>query len=96
MNPLMLWDNPLVMRGIRTRLRLSLLLTWGLVTIVASMFLYILVSGNAIKFDNVTPEEAARDAILPLLIMQGLILMVLGTGAVAGGMARERTYRLLD
>lgn len=96
MNPLMLWDNPLVMRGIRTRLRLSLLLTWGLATIVASMFLYILVSGNAIKFDNVTPQEAARDAILPLLIMQGLILMVLGTGAVAGGMARERTYRLLD
>lgn len=96
MNPITLWDNPLVMRGIRTRLRLSLLLTWGLVTIVASMFLYILVSGNAIKFDNVTPQEAARDAILPLLIMQGLILMVLGTGAVAGGMARERTYRLLD
>ena len=96
MNPLMIWDNPLVMRGIRTRLRLPLLLSWGIVTIVASMFLYILVSGNAIKFDNVSPQEAARDAILPLLIMQGLILMVLGTGAVAGGMARERTYRLLD
>ncbi|MBX2850171.1 MAG: hypothetical protein KTR15_00330 [Phycisphaeraceae bacterium] len=96
MNPLALWDNPLVMRGIRTRLRMPMLLSWGIVTIVASMFLYILVSGNAIKFDNVTPAEAARDAILPLLIMQGLILMVLGTGAVAGGMARERTYRLLD
>lgn len=96
MNPLMIWDNPLVIRGIRTRLRLSLMFSWGIVTIVASMFLYILVSGNAIKFDNVSPQEAARDAILPLLIMQGLILMVLGTGAVAGGVARERTYRLLD
>ncbi|MFK7789739.1 MAG: hypothetical protein AB8C95_09645 [Phycisphaeraceae bacterium] len=96
MNPLMIWDNPLIVRGIRTRLRLSLMFSWGIVTIVASMFLYILVSGNAIKFDNVSPQEAARDAILPLLIMQGLILMVLGTGAVAGGMARERTYRLLD
>lgn len=96
MNPLMIWDNPLIKRGIRTRLRLPMLASWGIVTIVASMFLYILVSGNAIKFDNVSPQEAARDAILPLLIMQGLILMVLGTGAVAGGMARERTYRLLD
>ncbi len=96
MNPLMIWDNPLIVRGVRTRLRLPLLLSWGIVTIVASMFLYILVSGNAIKFENVSPQEAARDAILPLLIMQGLILMVLGTGAVAGGMARERTYRLLD
>jgi hypothetical protein len=96
MNPLRLWDNPLIVRGVRTRLRLPLLVSWGIVTIVASMFLYILVSGNAIRFDNVTPEEAARDAIPALLIMQGLILMVLGTGAVAGGMARERTYRLLD
>ena len=96
MNPMMLWDNPLIVRGIRTRLRLPLLVSWGIVTIVASTFLYILVSGNAIKFDNVAPQEAARDAIPALLIMQGLILMVLGTGAVAGGMARERTYRLLD
>lgn len=96
MNPLMLWDNPLIKRGVRTRLRLSMLLSWGIVTVVASMFLYILVSGNAVRFDNVSPQEAARDAIPALLIMQGLILMVLGTGAVAGGMARERTYRLLD
>jgi len=96
MKSLMLWDNPMIVRGVRTRLRLPLLVSWGVVTIVASMFLYILVSGNAIKFDNVTPQEAARDAIPALLIMQGLILMVLGTGAVAGGMARERTYRLLD
>lgn len=96
MNALKLWDNPLIMRGVRTRLRLPMMLSWGVVTVVASMFLYILVSGNAVRFDNVSPQEAARDAIPALLIMQGLILMVLGTGAVAGGMARERTYRLLD
>jgi len=96
MNVLSLWENPLVMRGIRTRLRLPMMASWGLVTVVASTFLYLAVSGNAMKFGNTTAQEAAREAILPLLIMQGLILMVLGTGAVAGGMARERTYRLLD
>lgn len=96
MNALMLWENPLVIRGIRTRLRLPLMLSWALVTIVASAFLYIIVYGNAVKNDTVTEAEAARDAIPALLIMQGIILMVLGTGAVAGGMARERTYRLLD
>lgn len=96
MNALKVWDNPLVIRGVRSRLRLPYAVSWGLVTIVASMFLYVGVSGNAIRHGNVTPSEAAREAILPLLIMQGLILMVLGTGAVAGGMARERTYRLLD
>lgn len=96
MNPLKLWDNPLVVRSVRTRLRLPLALSWALVTIVASSFLYIIVYGNAVKNDSVTQAEAAREAIFPLLIMQGVILMVLGTGAVAGGMARERTYRLLD
>jgi len=34
--------------------------------------------------------------MLPLIIMQGVILMVLGTGAAAGGIARERSDRLLD
>lgn len=96
MNALKLWENPLVTRGVRSRLRLSAMLSWGLVTVVSSLFLYILVYGNAIKNANTSPQEAAREAILPLLIMQGVILMVLGTGAVAGGMARERTYRLLD
>ena len=96
MNPLMIWDNPLIIRGIRTRLRLPLAVSWALVTIVASAFLYIIVYGNAIKDSNTTEAEAARQAIPALLVMQGLILMVLGTGAVAGGVARERTYRLLD
>lgn len=104
MNPLMLWDNPLIVRGRRTRLSLSLTLTWGIVTIVGATFFYMFFAGNLQQisiFSNgqvntLSPEEAARDAIPPLLIMQGLILMVLGTGAVAGGMARERTYRLLD
>jgi len=96
MNALKLWDNPLVVRSVRTRLRLPLALSWALVTIVASSFLFIIVYGNAVKNGSVTQAEAAREAIFPLLIMQGVILMVLGTGAVAGGMARERTYRLLD
>ncbi|MGB0768345.1 MAG: hypothetical protein ACPGYV_11620 [Phycisphaeraceae bacterium] len=96
MNPWLPWHNPMVVRGFRTRLRLPLLVSWGIVTAVASVFLYVVVAGNAIKADGVTPQEAARDAILPLLFMQGLILMVLGTGSIAGGMARERTFRLLD
>lgn len=96
MNTLKIWDNPLVVRSVRTRLRLPLLLSWTLITVVASAFLYIVIYANAAKQESISEAEAARDAILPLLIMQGLILMVLGTGAVAGGIARERTYRLLD
>lgn len=92
----MLCQNPLVVRGIRTRLRPPAALSWAAVTLVASTFIYIFFSENLNQHSNMTPAEASREAILPLLIMQGIILMVLGTGAVAGGMARERTYRLLD
>lgn len=104
MNPLMLWDNPLIMRGIRTRLRLPQLVSWTIVTVVGCTFFYMFFAGNLQQLsffgggrvNNLSAQEAAREAIMPLLFMQGLILMVLGTGAVAGGMARERTYRLLD
>lgn len=96
MNTMMLWNNPLVVRGVRSRLRPHLALSWALVTIVASTFLYVWVPNMALKDSTITKAEATREAILPLLMMQGIILMVMGTGAVAGGMARERTYRLLD
>lgn len=97
MNGWKLWENPLVVRGVRSRLRPQQAISWGLVTIVACTFLYIVVAKNiAERAPNTTPAEASREAIVPLLILQGIILMVMGTGAVAGGMARERTYRLLD
>lgn len=96
MNTWKLWENPLIIRGVRSRLRPQQAISWGLITIVACAFLYVIVSKNATQHTNTTPAEASREAIVPLLILQGVILMVMGTGAVAGGMARERTYRLLD
>ena len=36
-----------------------------------------------------TPEMYQRMALLPLLVIQGVILFVLGTGQVAGGMTAE-------
>ncbi|MEM1354203.1 MAG: hypothetical protein AAGH88_04890 [Planctomycetota bacterium] len=87
---------PLIMKGVRTRLRPTRLLTWAAVTVVAATFLYSLVYWNTTQHGNTTPDAASRAVIVPLMVMQGVILMGLGTGAVAGGMAKERTYRLLD
>ncbi|XAL99638.1 hypothetical protein OT109_18920 [Phycisphaeraceae bacterium D3-23] len=98
--------NPLVLRGIRTRLRLNALISAALITITISGFLYIFVYNgtiNNLQPENATPEElarlgraAAKSALMPLIFLQGIILMVLGTGAAAGGIARERSDRLLD
>ena len=38
----------------------------------------------------------ARGAIIPLLVFQGLILFVLGTAQVAGGMTAERDEGVID
>ena len=96
MNTFLIWQNPLVIRGVRSRLRPAAAISWAMVTVVVSTFIYIFFSENLDQHSNATAQEAAREAILPLMVMQGIILMVLGSGAVAGGMARERTYRLLD
>lgn len=99
--------NPLVIRGVRTRLRLPAMLSAGLVTVTIAAFLYTMVYittvNNTTMPDDATVLQqdqlvrvAAKSAMLPLIFMQGIILMVLGTGAAAGGIARERSDRLLD
>lgn len=87
---------PLIVKGVRTRLRPLQAVTWAIITVVAATFLYSFVYWNTTQHSNTSPEAAARATIVPLMVMQGVILMGLGTGAVAGGMAKERTYRLLD
>ncbi len=102
-----LFTNPLVVRGVRTRLRLQAALSAGLITVTIAGFLYtmayISTVNNTTMPDNATAADqaqlvrlAAKTAMVPLIIMQGIILMVLGTGAAAGGIARERSDRLLD
>lgn len=102
-----LFTNPLVVRGIRTRLRLQAALSAGLITVTIAGFLFTMVYISTVNTttmpDNATAADqahlvrlAAKSAMMPLIIMQGVILMVLGTGAAAGGIARERSDRLLD
>lgn len=99
--------NPLVVRGVRTRLRPQAAMSSALITLTIAGFLYVMVyvtqTTNTPLPDDATPEDvaklsrfAARSAIVPLIVLQGVILMVLGTGAAAGGVARERSDRLLD
>jgi len=99
--------NPLVLRGVRMRLRPGAALSAALITLTVASFIYIAsttgITSNTPLPDDAGPEDvaalsiaAARSALVPLIILQGIILMVLGTGAAAGGMARERTDRMLD
>ena len=91
------WRNPIVRRYAVARLRPRTAIGWALITLVTSIFVYIWVYRMSLQqMAGVGSVEAARATIVPLIVVQGVILMVLGTGAVASGLARERTERTLD
>lgn len=91
-----LYNNPLCIKSLRARLRMKHLLSWGTVTLTITAFVCLLVYLTPTERDMVTSADAARMMILPLIIIQGIILMLLGTGSVASGIALERESELLN
>lgn len=87
--------NPLIQRFARSRLRLQALVFWTLLSLIIGAFLFFLpfVITYSIDGDLV---EASRATLIPVIIWQGVILMLMGTGAVAGGITQEKVERILD
>jgi len=88
--------NPLWMRGLRSRVRLPHLLSWGLVVLTLATFVAMLTFMTITQRELASTADAAKAALPGLLILQGIILMMMGTSAVAGGISRERDEGLLD
>jgi len=93
---LLLWRNPLFVKGVRSRLRLRHVAVGATLTLLLASFLFLLVYLTGTERGLVDPPMAARATLVPLLILQGLILMLLGTGSVASGIAVERDSGMLD
>jgi hypothetical protein len=88
--------NPLLVRGIRARMRLKHILSWGAVTVSITAFIWFLIYLTGTERQYLDHVEAAKLVIPPIIVIQGIILFVLGTGAVASGLADERADRSLD
>ncbi len=88
--------NPLVVSGIRTRLRWMYALGWGAVVVVITSFIYTLVFIVTGERGQLQTEVAAKTALLPVIVWQGVILMGMGTSAVAWGIAGEKSRHLID
>lgn len=71
-------------------------LTWALVTVTCVTFIVVLTFLSLTQREVADPVEAAKTALVPLVIVQGVLLMGIGTSAVATGIARERDQGLLD
>lgn len=87
--------NPIWVRSARSRLRLKHILSWGLIALTVTAFISVVVYLPAVE-RGVAPSNAAKLMILPLIVLQGIILMLLGTGAVASQLSIEREKGLLD
>lgn len=96
MSSLNFLNNAICFQHRKARLRLLPTLSWGLVTLSCVAFIFVLVYFSLTERGQVDPVEAAKTALLPLIVVQGVLLMGMGTSAVATGIARERDRELLD
>ena len=101
--------NPLILKGIRERLRVKHLIASALFSLIITTTLYLSTYLNGMQerrhYDFATkqssiieenPINGARNAFTYLLGFQGFLLMFLGTGRVASVTAEEKENGLLD
>jgi hypothetical protein len=91
--------NPLILRGIRERLRGKHLIAAGLFSLIATSTVYFTAyldeAGGGWQGEP-SPVRGARYAFSWLLGLQGFFLMFLGTGRVASITAEEKESGLMD
>lgn len=89
-------QNPLFVMGVRRRLRRKQLVGYGLVMFLLTLFIYVIIYLTTTQRGIADPERAAEIAFVWILVLQGIVLMFLGTGNVAAGIADDREKGLLD
>ncbi|MEA3187043.1 MAG: hypothetical protein QOD99_873 [Chthoniobacter sp.] len=89
------WENPIFRRYCQSRLRLHGLGVSLLITVLIAGFIVALTHSIGVR-SHTRVVDAARMGIIPLLVFQGLILFILGTAQVAGGMVAERDEGVID
>ncbi|RYD43166.1 MAG: hypothetical protein EOP85_10440, partial [Verrucomicrobiaceae bacterium] len=91
-----IWSNPIFRRYCQSRLRPQGLGIALLITLLIAGFLFFMTRSWGMSREMLTPGEAERVAIIPLLAFQALILFVMGTALVSGGMTAEKDEGVID
>lgn len=92
----MVWDNPLFMKELRGRLRQRKAAAWAVITFVITLFVFLSVFSSAQVRGGLSSEYAGKAAFVPLLVIQGIILMLMGTRSVAVSISQDRVSGLVD
>jgi len=88
--------NPIFRRYCRSRLRPRGLVVSVLITVLIAGFLFAITRSLGIHRAGLSEVDAERGPLIPLLVLQGVILFVLGTAQVAGGMVADRDEGVID
>jgi len=91
-----IWANPLILRFLRSRMRPRSAFAWILGVLMLSGFFFLTTYYTAINHGLLSARDAARAAMLPILFIQGFLLMLIATGSVAGGVVEDKVAGTLD
>jgi hypothetical protein len=91
----MLNKNPIFIRFCRSELRYKKAIFWYLLTFIATAFTVAVTYAPQVTQGR-DPVDAARTALLPVMVIQGIILLFLGTGSIASGITREKVENVLN
>jgi hypothetical protein len=89
------WKNPILHRYCRARLRPKGLGLALLITVLIAGFMVAMARSGGVR-SGLSPSDAARLALPPLLVFQCVILFIFGTAQSAGGMTAERDEGVID
>ncbi len=99
LKPVAFWQlhkNPILLRYLRSRLRWSGLAAALILTLVITVFTFVISYNGAIRFSLESNVNAYRAAFLPVFLIQVILMMFLGTGSVASGITQEYEDGMVD
>lgn len=91
-----LWLNPIFLRYCKSRLRPRGLGVALLISVLLAGFIFFMARAAGINRADLAISDAERGALVPLLVLQSLILFILGTAQVSGGMTAETDEGVID
>lgn len=91
-----LWANPIIRRYIRSRLRLRKSLGWILAIFIVSTFTFFMIYLTSVNRELASARDAARGVLLPMFMIQGIVMMLMGTGSVASGLVQDKIAGTID
>jgi len=88
--------NPIWQKSLRSRLRVRHMLSWGVVTLTITAFVFLITYTTMTEQEMASGQDAAKATIPGVIVIQGILLMAFGSGAVSSGIATERDKGLVD